>query len=468
MWKRRFVLAGLFVALGGALLVGWQYYAKLGSNKELQDAIAEADRLDPGWRLEELEAKREVIPDSENSAVQVLDIKESINGWPPRSMISSSDLEVTLRDLSPDIQLNAKQTNHLRAELEKVNEALGKARQLTQYRRGWYRVNWSPDYKSPSRATRDVMTLLQDDARLRAQDKDIEGAFISALNILSVSKSIGDEPYLMSQLVRMANQRGAVETLERTLGQGEVSASSLANAQRQFEDEAAQRLFLFGVRGERAGYHHMMELIESGQMKASMFFQATTVPTAKIEAWFEDRNAEALLRKSHAPHVRVMTKIVEIAKLPVEEQPSKLKAYLHSIDNDSDLPIQVRLLRPSMEKFGESFWRFQALIRCAIVGIATERYRLTHKQWPDSLKSLVPDFLAKVPLDPFDAKPLRYRRLENGVLIYSIGPDEKDDGGKVDRQNPRESPDIGFQLWDVNRRRQPWRPPVKKPIDKDE
>ena len=68
MWKRRFVFAGLLVVLIAGLFVGWHFYTGFISDKELRDAIAEADRLDPGWRLEELEAKRAVISVAENSS----------------------------------------------------------------------------------------------------------------------------------------------------------------------------------------------------------------------------------------------------------------------------------------------------------------------------------------------------------------------------------------------------------------
>ena len=37
---------------------------------------------------------------------------------------------------------------------------------------------------------------------------------------------------------------------------------------------------------------------------------------------------------------------------------------------------------------------------------------------------------ASVPLDPFDGQELRYKKLERGFVIYSIGEDQKDNGGK--------------------------------------
>src|SRR5262249_37077767 len=79
--------------------------------------------------------------------------------------------------------------------------------------------------------------------------------------------------------------------------------------------------------------------------------------------------------------------------------------------------------------------------------------------WPEKLDELAPRYLSAVPLDPFDRKPLRLRRLDDGILIYSVGPDGVDDGGKVDpKLDPWERQDLGCRLWSVPTRRQPPRP----------
>ena len=67
--------------------------------------------------------------------------------------------------------------------------------------------------------------------------------------------------------------------------------------------------------------------------------------------------------------------------------------------------------------------------------------------------TICPDFLATVPLDPYDGKPLRWRARSDSVIIYSIGPDREDNGGKLDRVllvTP--GTDLGFQLWDIEKR----------------
>ncbi len=47
------------------------------------------------------------------------------------------------------------------------------------------------------------------------------------------------------------------------------------------------------------------------------------------------------------------------------------------------------------------------------------------------LDSLVPDYIASIPIDPMDGAPLRYNR--STLKIYSVGLDFIDDKGVADR-----------------------------------
>jgi hypothetical protein len=73
-----------------------------------------------------------------------------------------------------------------------------------------------------------------------------------------------------------------------------------------------------------------------------------------------------------------------------------------------------------------------------------ERYRVAHSAYPEILDALVPQYLDKIPLDLIGGQPLHYRRTNEGkFLLYSIGWNEKDDGGK-----PGSDDDW---VWDANR-----------------
>jgi hypothetical protein len=73
--------------------------------------------------------------------------------------------------------------------------------------------------------------------------------------------------------------------------------------------------------------------------------------------------------------------------------------------------------------------RAAATQRTATTAIALERFRIAERTLPNALDELVPKYLNAVPQDPFDGKPLRYKKLAKGYVVYSIGEDKVDDGG---------------------------------------
>jgi hypothetical protein len=65
-----------------------------------------------------------------------------------------------------------------------------------------------------------------------------------------------------------------------------------------------------------------------------------------------------------------------------------------------------------------------------IAAIAIKRYELQHSQPPDTLETLMPDFLKTDPIDWMDGAPLRYRHNPDGTfLLYSVGSNGVDDNG---------------------------------------
>lgn len=62
--------------------------------------------------------------------------------------------------------------------------------------------------------------------------------------------------------------------------------------------------------------------------------------------------------------------------------------------------------------------------------IALHRYKKDHAGFPESLKALVPQYMAAVPNDPFDDEAMRYHIAEG--LIYSVGEDVIDSGGSLE------------------------------------
>ena len=74
----------------------------------------------------------------------------------------------------------------------------------------------------------------------------------------------------------------------------------------------------------------------------------------------------------------------------------------------------------------------QATIHQAVLACAIERHRLAHGRVPRQLDELVPAYLANIPCDPCDGKPMRYKVVgDSDYVLYSIGVNGVDDGGEL-------------------------------------
>jgi hypothetical protein len=106
------------------------------------------------------------------------------------------------------------------------------------------------------------------------------------------------------------------------------------------------------------------------------------------------------------------------------------------------------ILMPSLSK---AVWRMalgQTAAEEASVACALQRYRLAHGQYPDSLDALAPSFIEKLPHDIISGQSLTYHRTDDGkYVLYSVGWNEKDDGGAVEVNKSGEGLDLQAGDW---------------------
>jgi hypothetical protein len=281
----------------------------------------------------------------------------------------------------------------------------------------------------------------------------------------------------MVQLNRMFRVSQALRAAERVLAQGQVSDSTLAQFQKMVEEEEAYPGLLVAARGERAIIHVLMERLESGELNNVRFRKLLgNFEQQKWTGTGYDRLDNIIfswpvsrLKDNHAAILELMSELVELAKLPLEDQGDAMERLAAKREK---LPSLAQQLTGFRTKAAEDNRRSRTELRCAAAALAAERFRLKHGRWPESLAELTPGFLQKIPNDPYAPAPLKLRKTEDGLVIYSVGPNSQDDGGKI---FPRETPwssqlkgfDVGFRLWDVSRRRQPPQAPETSPEQKN-
>jgi hypothetical protein len=439
----------------------WVLYNRHRVARAAAEAVAELDRTDPGWRLKDIEAARAAVPEEENSARVVVATRKLL---PPNWL--SEELSEALDRLPPPERLTREQAARLDAELQAFAPAVAEARKLAGLPRGRHHIAYHRVVISTllddQQGVRAAAALLKYDALRRAHAGDLGGALTSCRGVLNAGRSIGDEPTVISQLIRNAGVTIACQAAERALAQGEAGPDDLAALQRAFEEEDRHPGLLVCLRGERAAQFELYDAVEKGEVKPDEFTEiggaANEGPS--ILGWV----ARDRFRSELPQTLSVLTRRIEACRLPLHEQievERQLKAEVEKLPRDI---LHLKLLLPSLERVCEAERRRHAFVRCMAVTLAVERHRRRHGDWPAALAELTPELLTEVPADPFDGRPLRYLQVEDGVVVYSVGPDGRDNGGRFDRDNPtRAGADLGFGLWDVQERRRPPRAAEKPP-----
>src|SRR5690242_10134468 len=135
--RRRSWLWVVGLPLAVLVLLGVFWLTKVSSG--LQGAIADADRLDPHWRLEDLEAHRATPPPGRNGADTIVALTRQMPGnWPDNKLYQLLD------DLPRPARLNDQQVAAVRAMLQAAGPAVPQARSLIDTPHGRHTINYSP------------------------------------------------------------------------------------------------------------------------------------------------------------------------------------------------------------------------------------------------------------------------------------------------------------------------------------
>jgi hypothetical protein len=96
----------------------------------------------------------------------------------------------------------------------------------------------------------------------------------------------------------------------------------------------------------------------------------------------------------------------------------------------------IGLLLPALPRIQRWVDRNEQVQRNLYLAFALAAYRADHGRYPERLEALAPAYLEQVPDDLFSGKALIYRPAEKGYLLYSVGVNGRDDGGRSSLDNP--------------------------------
>jgi hypothetical protein len=176
--------------------------------------------------------------------------------------------------------------------------------------------------------------------------------------------------------------------------------------------------------------------------------------------WFE--RAVAVLREPDRPaRVRKLDAFSADLKALLEQAPDAEGVAKTMLDGKSTGKargkavgdILIPRLMPAINKVQDAADRARQTQDNLTLAFALARYRLDHGRYPERLDALVPRYLPDVPRDLFSGRALVYRRDGDGYVLYSVGVNGRDDGGRgYDDEPPGDDLTVRLPLPDVRRK----------------
>lgn len=461
-WLVRFALLVLLLVGGFALYhVVDRHLIHRAGEERLTAALAELDRTDPGWRLDDLLAAREARfpPPDRNPMrlVQQIEFLPAFMTWPPDGDWRPAD--PNRRPLDRHAHALVCLRDECRPSTDRLQplKGMGPGGYPLAVPADVFGLNTNLTWKARSAAA-----LLETDAAAAALAGDPDRAVSSCHACLAAGRGIGDEPILLSCLMRTAIDILSARAVERTLGLCEPRAG-LAELQAALLAEADAPLLADGFRGERAMLDRLFLNLADGTLKeAAVGYDKPFLddPEAAFQAW----KYRAWRADDRAEMLQTMTAYLAAARRPPHERLDAFDAAISTPrDPDPQRHLITNLFVPAVKKVVAADLRAKAVLRAAAVGIACERFRLRTGRWPTGWIDLR-DFLPAPPLDPFTGQPLKRLRRPDGLTIYAVGEDGTDDGGKTLTPGGTSGTDLGVRLFDVTHRSAD---PLPEPPDDD-
>lgn len=306
---------------------------------------------------------------------------------------------------------------------------------------------------------RGAARLLALDSFLKAGLQDTDGSAKAVQASFHLASALENEPFLISQLTSLAILDESCKSLERLLNKVPLSDPSLLSISTKLSSADATNYFLTGLIGERAMNGEFMRLAQDDVRKMIILSNQGADPEDKTSpptrnpgfGWrylgFFERDRNFYLRAMETNILAVTTPPPASFALTNEVDALSRQAQTgYYITSSLFLPSCSRLIGRVAIK--------DATIRTALAAIAIERWRNDHNgQIPNSLDDLVPNYLPSVPLDPYTGQPLKFKKKNKGYVVYSVGPDLQDDGGKPEpsraakkKNAPKETYDVTFTV----------------------
>jgi hypothetical protein len=475
--KRKWLVRTL-VAISAIIVVlviyfywGWRTERRAGEER-LAVVMKQLDEQIPGWQTYYEDRNRRLAPKEENSAFDLLRVwngipketKQWLTKGRPESLIRvypDSKTTHPINQLYPKVVID-----ELSVRLKGLEQSLTELHKLkTTLPNSGFPYSYELEQTGQLAWVNKmdcirIARLLEYETWIHLSENRTESAIENVRVVIGISRALGDEPNLMDQHFRRSLCGSAVQSLRRVLACGEPKLG-LAELQTELASEAEVPFFQIMLLGESLIHEAFFRRLDSEEVPDLRMRNISEQQSPHQPSMWEKvswQNGRKDLPRQRALMLDSHRQLLQTASLPWKKRIEQIQVIEENTRNTVRSTqahfIALYILLDHTYSYLVQEIELRASMRAAVAAIACERFRIAHGRWPNDLAEIPKSILPSVPLDPYDDKPLRLKRTETGLVVYSVGPDLVDHDGKFDVKKA-EGWDLGFRLYDPAERRKP-------------
>ena len=275
---------------------------------------------------------------------------------------------------------------------------------------------------------RDLSRLLEADVLHSLAVGDRDRAAAAVAENLGLGGLLYEDPFIISQLVRMAIAARAIYSLHTILAHATLSTEQFTELDERLDQMGANFTLRPAVVADRACILTAMQHLDEN---VNMVDGLDAAQAAKYDPQRWHRRPALWREQAFMLHA-----LTEFADLVDKTGPASIQAVAElegRYERDSaELPLN-RLIGSVSFRFKPHITgvRHRQRLNIARLGIRVARYRAQHGELPDSLDGVVDESLRPMLVDLFSGQPLVYRATAAGFIIYPVDEDGIDNGGGV-------------------------------------
>ena len=271
-----------------------------------------------------------------------------------------------------------------------------------------------------------TIRLLAIDAVLRADRGEVPEALDQCLKGMRFIRLIADEPLLINILVAIADMKVLIAAFNQIVQDRPIAPEVLTSWIAELDPLPWRARFLRFLPGERANMLESWLDIINGQTSIfngskkpgafSRFYLWLIRPVLKAECLWLLKHWDGYTKMDTRSYWQTRDFLAQ-KSLEAEHPPWPFK--------------MVGTLLPELHTVFYKEAMLEAMMLATRTGLAAKLYQAQTKRFPESLEALVPGMFKEVPIDPFSGKPYVFKVQNGELLIYSLGSNLKDDGGRM-------------------------------------